>query len=496
MTQPQALPTGVRLVRSVVRNAFSNAAGRVLLTALRFGVVLIIVRRAGFDSFGAYALVLSLVMVAEWIADFGHTDIAVRELAAHKRPWEAVLGGLGLVKIAQGLIAAPLVFVLALVLGHGGEVVFAALLAGLAVLMQTWVLLFRAVFRAQLRMGRDVSAELIGAVVLVGATWWATSSQPSLLLLVGCYVLARAVHLVAAALLAGGWPRMRFAPGGAAEAGLLLRAAWPVGVSGLLVSVYDAMDAIALARWADAGDVGVFNAASRVLMLAVIVVQGLSVAVFPVLAAQWQRDREAFTRTMQSTLDIALLLGGFLFCATWCGAAGIAAFFKHDQAEMKAVLQLLAWALLARVLITVFGPMVLISGRQVHTLWMTATVVLGKALALAVLLPRADPGDGAVAAAWASVFSEIGVGLVPTVLLCLYLVRVRLSFGVPLRSLGCAVAVVAAAAAMDIAATLWHGLAGGLAFLLLAAAVGAVPVADLKRVAEAVKQRRSAGAPP
>lgn len=474
------------LLRTVAHAALSQAAGRVMLTALRFAVVVVIARRAGLDSFGAYALVLGFIVVAEWIADFGQTDIAVRDIAAGAGTWPVTLGALAVAKIGQGLLAALAAWGAVVVLGYGPAVTDAMLLAAAAVLLYAGVLVYRAAFRAQMRMDKDVGAELAFGVVLLLATWQATAAAPSLSDLVLCYVGARAAHLLAASVLARGLPRLAFGRGVGREAVRLAWAAWPVGVAGLLVSTYDAMDAAVLASASSSAEVGVFTVASRLLMLSVIVVQALGVAVFPVLSAQWQADRGAFQRTAQATLDTALLLGGLVFCAFWCGAAGLADFFKHDRDGITTVLQILSWAILARVMVTIFGPMVVISGRQIHTLWMTALVVAAKGLALWWLVP----GAGAVGAAGAYLVSEVAVGLLPTILLCQCVTGVRLDWRVPLRLLAAAAAVVGVAHALAIEATLLQGLLGALAFAALAAAVGAVPVDDLRRVRQAILQRR------
>jgi O-antigen/teichoic acid export membrane protein len=480
------LSRGNALLQALARNALSQVAGRLMLTVLRFGIVLLIVRRAGMDTFGAYALVMSLVLVAEWIADFGQGDIAVRDLAAQTRPWGVTLGGLSVLKLCQGLLAAPLAAVAAWVLGFSSETVLAALLAAPAVLALAAIQVLRTVFRAQLQLARDIAAELISVGFLVVAVWLLTSRPATVLELVGCTVASRFVHLGVAVLLARGWPRLTLTGGGTAQALVLLRASWPLGVAGLMVAGYDAMDVLALAHWSTPADVGIFNSATRVLMLAVIVVQALSVAVYPVLAAQWSRDRSAFTRTTQATLDTGMLLGGAVFCATWCGAAGLAALFRADATDLVQVLQLLAWALLARVVVTLFAPMVVISGRQVHTLWLTGLVVVAKAIALVLLVP----GMGALGAAWAVLVSEIAIGLVPTVLLCQHVAGVRLAWQRALRSLAAAAIVVGCAHAFELSLTLWQGLLAALLFCGLALALGAVPVSELRRVAEALAQRK------
>ena len=83
-----APPPPPNLLRSVVRNTVSLTVGRIALALVRFVVALVIVQRAGLHSFGDFALILSFILVAEWLSDFGLVDIAVRQIASDRRRWD------------------------------------------------------------------------------------------------------------------------------------------------------------------------------------------------------------------------------------------------------------------------------------------------------------------------------------------------------------------------------------------------------------------------
>jgi O-antigen/teichoic acid export membrane protein len=483
-------PGHASLLRSVVRNAASQTGGRILLAMLRFGAAVIIARSAGIDVFGQYALVMSFVLVAEWVADFGQTDIAVRQIAADPSRRPSVLASLGRLKAAHGLVAAACLWGAVAWMGYPEPVVRASLYAAASIPLYAGVLVHRADYRARMRMDLDVGAEVASAVVLVVSIWIAARSGAGVEGLVACYALSRAAYLAIATALAGPRPP---APVPSPERGggrALVVAALPLGLAGLLAAGYDAIDAMALSRWSTDTEVGIFSAASRLLMLAVIAVQAIGLAVFPVLSAQWGRDREAFTRTMQAALDSSMVLGGAAICALYGGALGVAGFFKQEPAAIAAVLQLLAWAMLARVVVTIMGPMVVVCGRQLHTVWLTALVFAAKALALALLVPPL----GAMGAAWACLAAEVGVSVLPTIWVCQRVAGVRLQWSVAARALGCAAAVALAVSWSGIETALWQGAAAAGAFLALAAATGALRVADLRTVLGAVMSRRGAGA--
>ena len=467
-------PVSPSLLRSLVNNTVSLTSGRILLALLRFIATIIIVQRVGLERFGEFALILSFVLVAEWLADFGLTDIAVRQIAAKQRPLDATMGAFTVSKLVQGAVAWLFMWIAASLLGQPAHMVQAALIAGLAVMLYAGVQVHRVGFRAKMQMGRDVGAELLAAVVFLAAIWIVTDSATTLEALTLCYVLSRAVNLIAAWLLAGGWPKLSFGHDFRAELAVLAAACVPLGLTGLMVCAYDAMDAIALARWSTSAEVGVFTVAMRFLMLAVIAEQALSTVVFPLLAAQWSRDRPAFARSYQVVLDWGMVAGGGLFCALYAGAHQLGALARQDPQAITEVLQVLAWGILSRVVVTLLSPMVVVSGRLGYTVWITGLVVAAKWIALTVMAP-----GGALGAATAYVVVEVGIGLIPTVILCQRAAGVRLNWSIPLRIIALTIAIAMATRLLGLDRTLLHAAFAVLAYFALAVVVGAVDMKSL-----------------
>lgn len=479
------------LLWTILKNAASQTGGRILLALVRFGVAVLIVQRAGLESFGDYALILSYLLVAEWLTDFGQTDIAVREMSRDRGRWAPILGAVVVTKAGQTLFAAVVLCAAVLALDYPDPVLRASLIAAGGLVFHAGVLIYRVLFRVEMRMERDVGAELVSAFVLLVAIWGATGQGASLETLILCYAGSRGVYFVASLILAGARPEVDLAAGVRHELKVIVLAGLPIGVAGLLTSLYDAMDAIALSIWSDSGEVGAFTAAMRFLILAVLAVQALSMAVFPVLARQWTHERQAFERTSQKTLESAAVIGGAIFCGLHVGAEGLASLLGADTevATISDVLRLLSWAILARIVVTVMGPLVVIAGKQLHVVWVTAIVVLSKALALAWLVP----GGGAIGAAQAYLISEVGVGLIPTIIICQHVAGFRLRWSVPVRAAAAAALVAGGAAIAGWDVSLFHGVVAACVFMVLALVIGAVRAADLWRLYLSVEQRIARG---
>ena len=458
-----------------------------MLAVLRFGVTLLLVQRAGLERFGEFALILSVVAIAEWLSDFGLADMAVRQIAVDPGRRKDILGAFAVSKAVQGVLAAGILGLGLWLSGYAEHTIRAGLIAGVAVIFYAGVQIYRVEFRVRQQMGREVGAELMSTVFFVLLIWLATRAEASLEMLTLCYAASRGVHLMAAAMLAGQWPALGFGGAFKAELAVLTRACVPLGLTGLMVSTYDAMEQIALSQWSTSVEVGRYSFAMRIMMLALVVEQALATAVFPVLAAQWANDRDAFVRTMQTVLNWGLLIGGALFCALFAGAQGVVGLVKHDPQGMGQVLQYLAWAIPARAAVALVGPMLLISGQLSRAVWIPMVVVAVKWWALTLLASR-----GAVGAAMAFLIAEVGVGLAANLVFCQYASGVWLRWWVPLKITVAALLVAGATTVLSGSGTLLQGLLACAVFLALSALLGVIQMQQLKALVRAVVGRRHA----
>jgi len=88
--------------RSLMKNAASQIGGRLSLSLGRLLAALMIVRLVGPERFGEYALVLQFIVLFEWLADFGQTDIGVRDICQRPAEEGETLGALATLKALQG----------------------------------------------------------------------------------------------------------------------------------------------------------------------------------------------------------------------------------------------------------------------------------------------------------------------------------------------------------------------------------------------------------
>ncbi len=464
--------------RSLFKNSVSQIVGRLLLSAIRLVTAALVVRLIGSGRFGEYTLVLSFLLIFEWMVDFGQTDIAVRDIARDPEDEGAVLQALVRLKAVQGLVLSLLLPVVMLVLHYPPALVQAAAIGSLGVLAYAAVQVFRALFKVRMQMERDVFSELASTVALLPATWLACRAGASVQVLIACYMASRLVYLGIALAFAY---RQRSAPGPRATppnaARNLLREALPLGLSGLLVLVYDAIAPVLLSKIADMHAVALYSAPARYVFAVLALVQALNTAFFPVLAHRWNKSVESFTSLQQTALEISILIAvGFACCAV-ASAAFLMRLIGPGVADATPVLQLMCCIVVVRTVSMAMSPLIVIAGRQGVSVWLTVASLGIQAVVLPLLVPR----FGALGAVVGYLLVEL-ITVVPLVVVGQWASGARLTWAKPALLGICGLAALAVTRLLPVWDDWLGGVACPLLFLAFALATRAVSVDKLRRM--------------
>ncbi|WP_328280013.1 lipopolysaccharide biosynthesis protein [Sphingobium sp.] len=459
-------------MNQLLRNGVSLIAGRILLSAARMLAALAVARLAGAESFGAYAFLLSLMGLAEWLVDFGQTDIAVRDIARRPHRRAATLAALARAKRWQGA-AAALALPLLLIASGQGAIALAACAGSVAILAIAALQPARVTLRFALRMDRDIGAELAGVALMLPLLLLASLARAPLPLLIASLAAGRLLQAALTIRWAGplGPPASR-----RITAFSLARRAAPLGVAGLLVLLYDALAPLLLARLTDWRAVALFAAATRFTSPALVAIQALNGAFFPILSGQWRRDPAAFAATQQDALFLAMALAAPLFAGLHVAADAIMRLLGPDFAAAAPLLRLMAWVLLARAVTTAMSPLILIAGRQGRAMRLTLAALGAQLSALLLLVPR----FGGLGAAIGYLAIELTLGTVAVSALAQSSTGVRLDWRPVAGVAAAAILIALLIGATPLGGTLTGGALAGLLTVAVTFALGHRRLAALR----------------
>jgi len=468
---PSAIPRS-----RILRNTGAQMVGRMAIALLRMVVAAIIARVFGAATFGEYALVLGLLAFAEWIVDFGTTEIFVREVAREPARERALLRIVAALKVVQVPLAMLALALAVAALGYPGHVVQAALAGGVSLLFYAGVLVFRVTFKARLMLEREVAAEAVSVVAMIAMVLATVRMGGGLVALLACHAASRAIFC--ALCMAFGRRDFTLSVKGVTPADMKwgARISMTVGLIGLLVALYEMVDLVLLSKLATTAELGYYSGAQRLLWPILLALGSIAGTLYPVAARYWPADRARFAEACQQGLDAVAVLAGVALSSMLAAAEFYLGLLGPALVAGAPALRLLSLLVFIKAISSTLGPVLFVVHAQRQTLFFIAVAIAMRVLAIAVLVARM----GYLGAAVGAILVEIAFGAAPTVFLLWRHGGLRLSW-VATAKVALAIAVAAAATTTVVpGASLAAALLAPLVFLAAAAALGALRVDDLR----------------
>lgn len=473
--------------RTVARNASLLAAATVLSRVAIFGLSVAIARGLGAEPYGRYGVALALATVLVAVADIGATPYIAREAARAREQADAVVATLFRVKLAGSVATVLVVTVSAwLVVDDAGLVAAIAvvLVAGLVEGLSRFVYGY---FQGRERMAFE-------AMTTIGAAFARAAGGVLIVILVG-ELLPVLLWLMVVSLgqLAVTGIRLRRTvavpidgPRRPPGARVDWRAALAMGVMAIFVMVYLRVDTVLVAWLLDEQAAGWYTAAYTLMASLQIAPWMLAIALAPVFARSFARDRRLFDVAWQDGLKAVLLISLPLAAVmSLLSRPIIGRLFGDGFGPSSDALAILAWAVPLAGLNVVAVAVLRAAGRERPLVTVSAAgAVMNVALNLWAI--RAFGIDGAAAVTIATE-TAVFFGLAGIAWAHGVVGRPRLPYG----RIGLALLALAAVAVLGRALPVEVAVAGS--FLAYAAVIwvsGVLRMSDLSMLSSVLRRPR------
>ena len=472
--------------QSVAKNAAYQFGGRLSISAGRFAVAILLIRYTGAERYGEYSLILSLLIIAEWLVDFGITDIGVRNISQQPDRQRVLLRAIAFISGGQAIIAFFLMLFAFYAMGYPQHIVRAGLLGGVGLIFYAGIVVYRILFRVKMSMEKNVLGEATGLLVMLPLVVYACFQDATVEVFIGCYLVARIVHFFVVAMLGRGALQSDSPGADTAMVRQMLYQAVPLGVAGLLVCFHESMIPVMLSKMTGMEAVGEYSYTLRFAMLIIMVIQSLNIAFFPLLSSYWKSDKEKFWQTQQIALEASILIGAGLFCLMNASAEFILTLAGAQLADAVLVLRLMSWLVLLRIVTMPITPLIIVAGGQVSVLWIAALSMIFQFLTLLWLVPV----YGTVGAVIASLLVKLVIGTLPIILISGRMTGYPLKWKTPVKILLCAVTALFVCELVFGLGSLWVGaLCFGL-YWVFATGIGALSRNRIQFIYTALRRRR------
>jgi O-antigen/teichoic acid export membrane protein len=390
----------------VIKNTLYVFAGRASNAIFLFLLILVVARQLGPALFGVFSFLTAVMVSANCFSSLGLDTWMVREVTKTPSQGKQYLSNILGLKIGMSLVTLVLVFL-----------IFRTTDLPQTTLNLLWVLsisiLFNTVSQTLWHYGNCFKEFLYHAVL------WATSNiikaglGISLVFLfheleplIWGIVAAEAVALVLSFYVI----HHRFGPfvpefQFAIWKDFIIRSA-PIALGMIFSVLYFRLDIVMLQLMTEEKVVGFYGAAYKLFEVAVVLPHTLMLVLFPTLVEEYHSDQSQFKSRFRRALIVYSLIGGVITLVLWGFSHGIISFMYGDQfLPSIEVLDILSWTIILFFINFLLSNVLIASGRErVNTWGLVGATGLNIILNLALI-----PLYGAIGAAWATLFCEIGL---------------------------------------------------------------------------------------
>lgn len=351
------------VARKIAYNVLVSSVAKVLSTVLALVAIGFITRYLGSAGFGNYSTVLAFLSFFAAITDLGIQSISTREISRAGADEEKIIGNI----LALRLIVSVLIFIFSpLVIWffpYSGEVKLGVVVVAASYIFSSSYQVLNGVFQKNLAMDRVAVAELLGKFIQVGTIilavrydlgfTWIVSSLLFYMIFTSSLVfilIRKYIHLR---------PRIDLSYWKS-----FLKESYSLGISAVIIFVYFKIDTILLSVMKNSSDVGIYNAAYKVIENISFFPAMIVGLVFPIVSHNVFINRERFIDIANKTfktfflLVVPLIVGGSFLAEDIIALIGGAGF-----QESAGVLNILVFAL-ACIFFSNFLNSILIAANQ------------------------------------------------------------------------------------------------------------------------------------
>lgn len=375
---------------------------------LSFLILLLCARLLGVEAFGVFSFILAITSVCQLVADFGLTNLIVREVAKDKTRTAYIMGNV----LTLAWCLSAIMFVVIALCGWGllDSVTqwVACLIMAAAVLATYHSVVYSSVCRAFEEMGYNAFCFVAHKIVLLAlAWWWGGESSPFSSALPGicsAYLVANLLqYLFFFIVVSSRFVTIRFGRDWH-YALSLFRAAVPVGASMVVRRLTLQVDVLILSVMLGATAVGVFSAAYKVVQMVDMIPFALCLPLFPALsrlaAAGSDELLPFFQRCVKGFVLLALPLTGYLFVSA---DSLITLFYADEFAEAGGLLRILAFTVVGLFINMLLSYLFVALNHQRFYLLAALGCLLVNAVADLIFIPLL----GVQGAAWGTLLGEL-----------------------------------------------------------------------------------------
>lgn len=294
------------LTQKIAYNAVFSSVARVLEMAIVFVTIKLTTTYLGLSGFGDYGTVLAFVYIFSVLADFGLYSIVVRDISLPGADESRIVSGALSIRMFLGAVILGSAYFFSLLFPYSDQVRMGILVAAAGYWFLNGVQVLMGLFQKHLLMDRVAVAEVLGRLIQFVGVVLAVRYDLGFLFVVSTVFWGAVLNYVLVLLYARKLVKIRWGFDRALWADMLRRA-FPLAVSAILVLIYFKLDTIFLSVMQGSSAVGIYSLAYKIMENLIFFPSMVVGLTMPLLSRTAFSDRQQFQSIMQRTLNFLLV---------------------------------------------------------------------------------------------------------------------------------------------------------------------------------------------
>lgn len=298
----------------VVKNTFSQIAGRAVVVAASILSTALLTRGFGPDGFGDYIFLTSFILLFVGLSDLGTTTIGVREAASHPEKEEVFFGNVLTVRLFLSFLLLAIFNLLVILLPQFTGLRLSAFIGSFVFPFLVLRTTGQAILQTHLRLDLASLLEVVAAMLMLVSLLFLLlfGKTVSLSWLMAFWAVSALISAIIGLVYAGRYLKTKILFD-RKIIGEILRQSLPLGAYLLVYAVYDrGIDSFFLKTFTDSRSVGYYGLAYKIHGNLIFGAAFLMNSLFPIISSL-KNKREELENIFQKTFTLLLVSGLIVF---------------------------------------------------------------------------------------------------------------------------------------------------------------------------------------
>lgn len=395
------------MLKKITFNTIASSIGRILGGVLALFSVGLITRALGVRGFGEYATVVAYLSTFQILADMGLYTLLTKEISQEPDKEKDLISSFFTLRLIVAALSLFLASVLVFIFPYSDAVKVGVVFTASGFLFLSLSQIFLGVFQKYIQIYKAAIAEVLGRIAQLILVWYFFSTERELIYFLSALVVGSFVIFIFNFYFAQKLVRfkLRFS---FKEWKRILKTTYPIAVSLVFTLLYFKLDTILLSLIKTEEDVGIYNAAYKILETIIFFPAAFIGLMLPRLSENIKESKEKFSKLLSTLNDIMsisafpVVVGGILISPMLVYFIG-----GSDFLAAAAPLQVLFAAIGIIFYGTLYGNTVIALDLQKKAMWAYVLGFVFNFIANLIFIPKYSY----MGAAWTTLLTELIVTL-------------------------------------------------------------------------------------